>query len=173
MVTAALARKYVNAGKRVQIFKIGPDYLDPTILEVASNNQVYNLDLWMMGENHCRYLLSKAAATHDIILVESVMGLYDHSPSSVAMASLFDLPITLVINAAKFAQTAAAIVQGIKHFGTGQETITLNGVIGNFIGSNRHHQLLEESVSAVSPYLGSIRRNPCMNIPLGIWQCWL
>ena len=79
---AALARKWKNEGKRVQLFKIGPDYLDPTILEQACGQPVYNIDLWIMGEQHCRGLLAEAASLNDIILVESVMGLHDNNPSN-------------------------------------------------------------------------------------------
>ncbi|MDX1757956.1 MAG: cobyrinate a,c-diamide synthase, partial [Marinobacter sp.] len=35
IVTAALARLHRNAGRKVQVFKHGPDYLDPMVLEVA------------------------------------------------------------------------------------------------------------------------------------------
>ena len=44
-----MARRFVNQGKSVRVFKIGPDYLDPTILELASRQRVYNLDLWDDG----------------------------------------------------------------------------------------------------------------------------
>ncbi|WP_367379079.1 hypothetical protein [Halomonas sp. PR-M31] len=36
LVTAALARLHRNAGRQVRVFKHGPDYLDPMVLEVAS-----------------------------------------------------------------------------------------------------------------------------------------
>ncbi len=32
LITAALARLHRNAGRRVRVFKFGPDYLDPMIL---------------------------------------------------------------------------------------------------------------------------------------------
>ena len=37
-VTAALARRYIKDGLRVRAFKIGPDFLDPMVLEVASGS---------------------------------------------------------------------------------------------------------------------------------------
>lgn len=42
-VTAALARKYRNQGRRVRVFKAGPDFIDPMILERASGQLVYSL----------------------------------------------------------------------------------------------------------------------------------
>ena len=47
-VTAALARLHSRQGKRVRVFKCGPDFLDPMILSRASGNPVYQLDLWMV-----------------------------------------------------------------------------------------------------------------------------
>ncbi len=168
MLTAALARRLVNQGERVQIFKLGPDYLDPTILEVASGQPVYNLDLWMMGQRHCKLLLAQASADNDIILVESLMGLHDNDPSNALLAKLFNLPITLVIDVAKFAQTAAAIVTGMARYGVGAN---ITAVIGNRVGSDNHDRLMREAVGVL--YAGSIRRDPRMALPerhLGLVQ---
>ena len=56
-ITAALARRHRDAGRRVRVFKCGPDFLDPMILERASGHPVHQLDLFMVGEDHCRRLL--------------------------------------------------------------------------------------------------------------------
>jgi len=60
-VTAALARQVRARGACVRVFKTGPDFLDPTILEKASGAPAYQLDLFMGGEAHCRRLLAEAA----------------------------------------------------------------------------------------------------------------
>src|SRR3569833_1522788 len=80
-VTAALARKLMRQGLRVRVFKTGPDFLDPLLLERACGAPVQSLDLWMVGLDHCRRLLARAAAQADVILIEGVMGLYDGTPS--------------------------------------------------------------------------------------------
>jgi len=165
---AALARKWKNEGRRVQLFKIGPDYLDPTILEQASGQPVYNIDLWIMGEQHCRRLLAEAASRNDIVLVESLMGLHDNSPSNAQLARLFNLPVTLIVDAAKFAQTTAAILEGLSQYGIGAD---IEAVVGNKIGSDNHDQLLRETIG--SKYAGSIRRDPRLLVPerhLGLVQ---
>lgn len=149
---AALARNLRNQGKRVQVFKLGPDYLDPTIHEKASGQPVYNLDLWIMGEQHCRDLLAKAAAENDVILVEAVMGLHDNQPSNAEMAQLFGLTVTLVLDVAKFAQTAAAIVGGLRLYGVGAN---ITAVIGNKVGSDNHDLLMRHAIGDL--YAGSMR----------------
>ncbi len=62
LVTAALASYYCLKGEQVRVFKVGPDFLDPMILERASGHPVYQLDLWMIGEQHSPPLLFEAAA---------------------------------------------------------------------------------------------------------------
>ncbi|MET0225216.1 MAG: cobyrinate a,c-diamide synthase, partial [Dokdonella sp.] len=80
-VTAALARWHARQGLRVRVFKAGPDFLDPLILERASGAPVYQLDLWMTAEADARARLYAAAAEADLILVEGAMGLFDGTPS--------------------------------------------------------------------------------------------
>lgn len=91
--TAALARYHRNQGRHVRVFKTGPDFLDPMILEQASGNPVYQLDLWMVGEEACKQLLYEAAADADLILIEGVMGLFDGTPSSADLTELFGIPV--------------------------------------------------------------------------------
>ena len=172
--TAALARAHKKKGLKVAVFKMGPDYLDPMIHEVASGQTVYNLDLWMMGEQHCKALLYKAASENDLILIESLMGLHDNQPSSAEFAQRFNIPVLLLMNVAKYAQTAAAIVHGIHNYPTSLPkpfTFTLYGVIGNRVGSENHHQIIQDVLGDL--YLGSVRRNDNLQLPhrhLGLIQ---
>src|SRR5215472_5178668 len=85
-ITAALARWHVRQGRRVRVFKTGPDFLDPMVLERASGAPVYQLDLWMNGEDDIRARLHEAAGAADLILVEGVMGLFDGGLSSADLA---------------------------------------------------------------------------------------
>lgn len=75
-LTAGLARHHRNRSRTVRVFKTGPDYLDPYILERASGQPVHSLDLWMTGEADCRQRLYAAAAEADLILIEGAMGLF-------------------------------------------------------------------------------------------------
>src|SRR5436853_6321145 len=92
-VVAALARHAVGRGRRVRVFKTGPDFIDPMILARACVGPVHQLDLFMGGPAHCRGLLHAAAASADLVLVEGVMGLFDGQPSSADLAAAFGLPV--------------------------------------------------------------------------------
>lgn len=141
-VTAALARKLIRQGLRVRVFKTGPDYLDPMILQRASGAEVYALDLWMVGLEDCRRLLAKAATEVDVILIEGVMGLYDGDPSSADLARAFGVPVVVVLDAAKMAQTVGAVVLGLQQYGP----VELAGVIVNRIASATHAKMVTQGI---------------------------
>ncbi|MCS8495125.1 cobyrinate a,c-diamide synthase, partial [Pseudomonas aeruginosa] len=115
-VTAALARLHARQGRRVRVFKCGPDFLDPMILARASGAPVYQLDLWMVGEAEARRLLARAAGEADLILIEGVMGLFDGNPSAADLARRFGVPVLGVINGVAMAQTFGALAYGLAHF---------------------------------------------------------
>ena len=152
-VTAALARKLVQAGKRVRIFKSGPDFIDPMLLARACGSAVDNLDLWMLGAATCQAKLAQAAAQVDVILIEGVMGLYDGAPSSADLAQAFGVPVLAVLDAAAMAQTVGAVALGLRDFGP----VALAGVIANRIASPGHAAMVASAMRDI-PLLGSLRR---------------
>nr|WP_305087675.1 cobyrinate a,c-diamide synthase [Pseudomonas kuykendallii] len=169
-VTAALARLHARQGRRVRVFKCGPDFLDPMILERASGQPVYQLDLWMVGEAECRRQLWQAAQEADLILVEGVMGLFDGTPSAADLARTFGLPVLAVIDAAAMAQTFAAVAHGLATF---QADLPFSGVLANRVGSARHAELLRASLPATQRWYGGLPRAAGFELPcrhLGLVQ---
>ena len=152
-VTAALARKLVRSGKRVRVFKCGPDFIDPMLLERASGAPVRTLDLWMVGPEQCRAQLAKAAAEADVILIEGVMGLYDGTPSSADLAREFGVPVMAVIDASSMAQTAGALVHGLRDYGP----VDMAGVIANRVASENHGKMVAASLRDI-PLFGTMPR---------------
>lgn len=169
-VTAALAWHWRHSGKTVRVFKTGPDFLDPMILERASGSPVYQLDLWMGGEPHCRQLLYDAALAADVLLIEGVMGLFDGEPSSADLAAMFGIPILAVIDASAMAQTFGALVHGLANY---HPNLPFAGVIANRVAGERHYEMLAESLPAGIPCLGWVERNSELTLPerhLGLTQ---
>ena len=60
-VVAALARLHTRLGRRVRVFKCGPDFLDPQIHAIASGAPCQNVDLWMCGADDIAWRLAEAA----------------------------------------------------------------------------------------------------------------
>ncbi|MEG2900675.1 MAG: cobyrinate a,c-diamide synthase, partial [Massilia sp.] len=152
-VTAALARRLIRMGKRVRVFKCGPDFVDPVMLESSCGTPVHNLDLWMVGPEACRQRLQAAAAEADAILVEGVMGLYDGTPSSADLARAFGIPVLAVLDASAMAQTAGAVAQGLRDYGP----VQMAGVIANRVASSGHAAMVKESLRDI-PLIGTLAR---------------
>ncbi len=169
-ITAALARLHRNQGRSVHVFKAGPDFLDPMILQQASGNPVYQLDLWMGGKTHCQQLLYQAASKADLILIEGVMGLFDGEPSSADLAVAFGIPVLAVIDATAMAQTFGAIAHGLTSYRTGLDFI---GILANQVASRTHVEMLQESLSSGITWLGALSRDKGSQLPsrhLGLVQ---
>lgn len=169
-VTAALARLHAQAGRNVRVFKAGPDFLDPMIHARASGHPVYQLDLWMAGEEQCRSMVAEAAQQADLILIEGVMGLFDGEPSSADLAVLLGVPVLAVINAAGTAQTLGAIARGLAQYRAG---LPFAGVLANNLGSARHEEMVRQGMPRDIPYWGGVARSDSFTLPgrhLGLVQ---
>lgn len=169
-VTAALARRARQQGLAVRVFKTGPDFIDPMILQRASGGTVQQLDLWMGGEAHCRRLLYQAARQTQLILVEGVMGLYDGAPSSADLARLFDMPVLAVVDASAMAETFGAVALGLARY---RPQLRLHGVVANRVGGERHVQMLRDSLPPELHFLGALPRAERYTLPerhLGLVQ---
>lgn len=169
-ITAALARLHRRQGRKVRVFKTGPDFLDPMILRQASGQPVYQLDLWMGGEAHCRQLLAEAAKDADLILVEGVMGLFDGNPSSADLARTFGIPVLAVVDGSAMAQTFGAVAYGLANY---RPDVPFAGILANRIGGAYHAQLLAESMPEALHFYGAVARDAAIELPhrhLGLLQ---
>ncbi|WP_128596729.1 cobyrinate a,c-diamide synthase, partial [Paraburkholderia kirstenboschensis] len=169
-ITAGLARYHRRLGRRVRVFKTGPDFLDPMILSRASGAPVLSLDLWMVGRDACRNLLAQAADEADLILIEGVMGLFDGTPSSADLATAFGVPVLAVISAKAMAQTFGAVAFGLANF---RPQVPFHGVLANRVGSSRHAQMLEEALPPTLHWCGHIAASDEIELPdrhLGLHQ---
>ena len=169
-ITAALARYHVEQGRKVRVFKSGPDFLDPMILERACGLPVHQLDLWMMGETECRRLLYEAALEADLILIEGVMGLFDGEPCSADVAELFSVPTLAVIDATGSAQTLGALAYGLAGYRPG---LKFAGVLANNVASLRHNEMIMQGMPSDLRYFGGIPRDSRFVLPerhLGLVQ---
>ncbi|MGV8892197.1 MAG: cobyrinate a,c-diamide synthase [Burkholderiaceae bacterium] len=161
-VTAALARFHAKQGRKVRVFKAGPDFLDPMILERASGQPVYQLDLWLAGEAECRRLVYQAAQEADLILIEGVMGLFDGTPCCADLAALLGVPVLAVIDARGMAQTLGAIAYGLAHF---RPDLPFAGVFANGIASPRHDEMIRQGMPPDLHYFGGLPRAAQFALP--------
>ncbi|MCF8147901.1 MAG: cobyrinate a,c-diamide synthase [Sulfuritalea sp.] len=161
-ITSALARLHTRQGRRVRVFKCGPDFLDPYWHALASGVSVYQLDLWMTGEADCRDRLYSAAQEADLILVEGVMGLFDGEPSAADLAQHFGLNVLAVVDASSMAGTFGALAFGLQHY---RLNMPWAGVLANRVASERHADMLQISLKEPESWMGAVMRNAAMTLP--------
>lgn len=168
-VTLGLMVALRKRGFHVQPFKAGPDYIDPGHHTAICGRSSYNLDTWMMGDNSVKETFALAMNGADIGIVEGVMGLFDgrgggFEGSSAHLAQVLDLPVILVLDAARMAGSAAAIVSGFENF---HRAVRVVGIIFNRVGSDRHFSMLKEAVEShcKAKVLGHLPREEEIIIP--------
>jgi cobyrinic acid a,c-diamide synthase len=153
-VTAALARLHARQGRKVRVFKCGPDFLDPYWHELASGSPVHSVDLWMTGEADVRQRLHEAAQEADLILVEGVMGLFDGNFSAGDLAQLLGLPVLAVVDASAMAGTFGALAYGLQHYQAG---LRWAGMLANRVATAHHADLLRQGLRDQSVARGHAR----------------
>jgi cobyrinic acid a,c-diamide synthase len=151
------------AGRTVQGFKVGPDYIDPSYHALASGRPGRNLDAFLSGPELVAPLTRHGARGADVAVVEGVMGMFDGASgrgelaSTAHVAKLLRAPVLLVVDANAMARSAAAIVHGYRTF---DPDVDVAGVIFNRVGSDHHEELLRDAVADLGvPVLGALRRD--------------
>ena len=168
-VTLGLLRALRDRGVAVRGAKSGPDYIDPRFHEAASGAPCPNLDAWAMSPA----MVAGLAAGPGLLLIEGAMGLFDGAPpdgrGAVAdLARKLALPVILVVDAARMAQSVAPLVAGFAGF---DPAVRIAGVILNRAGSVRHEAMLRAACPL--PVLGAVPRDLSLAVPsrhLGLVQ---
>ena len=76
-VTLGLLAALRKRGVAVQPFKVGPDFIDPGLHEVAAGVPSHNLDGWMLSRETNQWVFDRACQGKDLAIVEGVMGVYE------------------------------------------------------------------------------------------------
>ena len=158
-IMGALTRR----GLKVQPFKAGPDYIDPSYHQLACGVPSRNLDTWLCEHSTVLELFQRASAGRDVSVVEGVMGVFDgHSSlteegSTAQLAKLLGAPVILIADAAKVARSVAAEILGYQQF---DPNLNVAGVILNGVGSERHLEFCKPQIEATTglPVLGYLPR---------------
>jgi cobyrinic acid a,c-diamide synthase len=156
-------------GLRVQGFKVGPDYIDPSHHALASGRPGRNLDAFLSGPELIAPLARHGAIGADVAVIEGVMGMFDGASgrgelaSTAHVAKLLDAPVLLVVDGSAMARSVAAVVHG---FATFDADVRVAGVVLNRLGSEHHEALLHEALEPLGvPVVGALRRDERVRAP--------
>jgi cobyrinic acid a,c-diamide synthase len=180
VITLGIIRALVRSGVRVQAYKCGPDYIDPTFHAAAARvARCVNLDSWAMRSETLAQLIQSAEPKAGLVVCEGVMGLFDgaakHGASGTGatadIAALTGWPVILILDVSGQSQTAAAVAFGCARF---RPDINVAGVILNRVASARHSRLIEGGLAKAGlPSLGALPRIENLALPtrhLGLVQ---
>jgi len=157
-------------GFRVQPFKCGPDYLDPTHHTLAAGVPCRNLDTWMVPPTAMLELFARATANCDLAVIEGVMGLHDGRGgardlgSTAEIAKRLEAPVLLVADVGKLSRSAGALALGYAAF---DREVRVAGVLLNQVGTERHRLWATEGVAerTTLPVLGYLPKKAPVALP--------
>jgi len=172
-LTLGLLRALRRAGVDVRAAKSGPDYIDPAFHAVACGSASVNLDAWAMTGGT---LVARATAQGgDMLIVEGAMGVLDGARDGTGtaadLAQALGLPVVLVLDIAKQAQSAALAAAGLAAL---RPDLPLAGVILNRAGSPAHAAMARAALEGAGiRVFGALMRDAALALPerhLGLVQ---
>jgi cobyrinic acid a,c-diamide synthase len=173
-VTLAILAYLAAQNRRVQSFKVGPDYIDPMFHTAVTGLPCRNLDPVLTSPSYVKDCFEQHSQNAEWVVIEGVMGLFDginhpEQPesrndygSTAHIARILNLPVLLVINCSSLSTSVAAIAYGYANL---DPQVNIVGVILNQVASDRHLELLETALKSINlPILGVLRRNTAVAI---------
>jgi len=163
-VARGLMAAFAARGLRVQPFKVGPDFIDPTHHTAICGRISRNLDPFMMGTGEVSSVFARASEGADLAVIEGVMGLFDGVDggpvaSTAHVAELLSAPIILVVEPRGMSGSVHAVIRGYTTYRP--ETLPA-GFIFNRVGSPRHRSLIEAGLTGKA--LGWIPRREDLSL---------
>lgn len=167
--TIGLLKALRERGYKVQPFKKGPDYIDPSWATIASGIPCRNLDAVMMRPEQIKHALCYSAQKSDLAVIEGAMGIFDGldiegSNSSAELAHLLTTPVILVVSGQRITRSVAALINGVVHF---DPRIEIAGVVLNQVARPRHLRIMTGSIEKYCdvPILGALPKTKDIEIP--------
>lgn len=148
-ISLGLMKALSKRGKKVQPFKVGPDYIDPMYHRFVTGEWSRNLDSYMLDDEQIKFVFKNSSEGKDISIIEGVMGLYDgigteiNKHSTSQMSKILKSPVILVIDGKGIGASAGAMVLGYKQL---DKDVEIVGVIANNVRTQRHYNIIKESI---------------------------
>ncbi|AUN15706.1 cobyrinate a,c-diamide synthase [Paraclostridium sordellii] len=148
-ISLGIMQALTKRNLKVQPYKVGPDYIDPSYHTFITGRDSRNLDSYMLDDEKIKYIFKNASKDADVSVIEGVMGLYDgfgidlNSCTSSYTSKILKSPVILVINGKAMSSSAAAMVLGYKEL---DKEVNIKGVIVNNVKTKNHYELIKEAI---------------------------
>lgn len=148
-ISLGIMQALTKRNLKVQPYKVGPDYIDPSYHTFITGRDSRNLDSYMLDDEKIKYIFKNASKDADVSVIEGVMGLYDgfgidlNSCTSSYASKILKSPVILVINGKAMSSSAAAMVLGYKEL---DKEVNIKGVIVNNVKTKNHYELIKEAI---------------------------
>ena len=149
-------------GRRVAVFKKGPDFIDAGWLGAAAHRLCYNLDPFLMERESILRSFEEHTADADAAVIEGNRGLYDGvdesgTYSTAGLSKLLQTPVVLIVDCTKATATVGALVLGCLNY---DPEVALKGVILNNVSPGRHETVIRKAIALSTglPVVGAVPR---------------
>jgi len=143
---------------RVQMFKIGPDFIDPTYHSSITGRPSRNLDPYLHDPEKIINRFVTYTLDSDIAIIEGVFGLYDIAEKysklgeTERVANLLKAPIILVLDAERTNRTIGKIVRKLS-----EENPNIRGlIVTGIVREEQYEKIVRELESSKVEPLGYI-----------------
>jgi len=169
LVTLGMLTRLRRMEYTVQPFKVGPDFIDPSLHTQVTGRISRNLDSFFNSEEVNRELFLRATKNSRIAIIEGGMGLFDgysgsdERGSGAHMAKTLKAPVILVVDASSSCRSIAAVVHGFESF---DSKVHVAGIVLNKVAGQRHLDWLKESIKlyAKAEVVGYLFTDPMLEI---------
>ena len=165
LISCAVMSVLVKRGLKIQPFKVGPDFIDPSYHSVITGSASRNLDSYMFNRDTLLWTFTHHSADCNMSIIEGVFGLYD-SPdglsehgSTAEVAKILNCPVILILDAQRSNRSLLATVKGFRDF---DPQTQIKGIILNNIGTRRQEEKIHTAIRTFTPnlkILGTIPRS--------------
>lgn len=168
-ITLGLLSAFTKNALKVQPFKKGPDYIDPSWHKKVTGMNCRNLDCYMMDNHVLKGSFIKGSMNSNLSIVEGAMGLHDGfdldgTGSTAQVAKIIKAPVIFVVDTRRMTRSVAPLVMGFQHF---DRDVEIAGVILNQVARIRHEKILRGAIEKYCgiPVIGSVPKDNQLSIP--------
>jgi len=164
VATLAVCEALSAAGYEPQPAKAGPDFIDPSHHAVVCERPSRSLDPGLSGAEGC--LRNYWRGEGDVCVVEGMMGLYDGTHSTAAVAETLELPVVLVCDAKAGMESVAATALGFEAYAAeADRDVEVAGVLAQRAHGGRHAEGIRDALPESLRYFGRIPPLSGLEIP--------